>query len=135
MGGVGVAEATPWPAMLEPLARELDRTVDRMRSRSLNRLTRAWDPAQPGSPTAAQAGAALAQRLADAAAALEGSTSAALPAVEPHVVPDVLSVTGHDLLLALAARDAAGAARGPTAGQTEQVDEAIAALRRFRSVL
>jgi hypothetical protein len=135
MGGVRVAEPTAWPAALEPLARELDRTVDRLRSRSLTRLTRAWDPAQSVGPTAAQAGAALAQRLADAAAVLEGTPARDLPDAEPHVVPDVLAVTGHDLLLALAARDAVDGVADPAPDVGQQIVEAIAALRRFRSVL
>jgi hypothetical protein len=132
MSGTTVPEPLASRPGLEPVSVELERTVDRLRSRSLSRLARAWDPADASGPTAAQAGLALAQDLADAAAALEGGPTRSLPSVDPHVVPDVLAVCGHDLLLALAAAQERGESG---AAVTEVSASAIAGLRRFRNVL
>lgn len=81
---------------------ELARVVDRLRSMSLARL------AAPLPPYDSRADAAhdLAQRLADAAAALAGQPCRPLPRLGDQVVGDQVAVTGHDLL---AAGDAAGA--------------------------
>jgi hypothetical protein len=132
MSGAPVPEPIASRPGLQPLSVELERTVDRLRSRSLSRLARSWDPAQTAGPTAAQAGVVLAQELADAAAALEGVATRTLPSVEPHVVPDLLAVCGHDLLIALAAAQDRG--ESPTV-MTQLGASAIAGLRRFRSVL
>ena len=132
MSGRPVPESIAAGPELEPLAVELERTVDRLRGRSLSRLARPWDPGQPAGPSAAQAGAVLAQELADAAAEVEGGSVRALPTVEPHVVPDLLAVCGHDLLIALAA--VAQREESSTVA-AEVTASAIAGLRRFRSVL
>lgn len=83
----------------EPRARlawEVERVADRLRSLSLARL------AAPLPPDASRADAAhgLAQRLADAAADLEGRERIDVPRLGDHVVGDQVAVTGQDLVAA-----------------------------------
>jgi hypothetical protein len=101
------------PAWLEPLERQVERTVDRLRGRSLTRLWRPLVPGSGSSVSAAEATRALAQQLADDAAAFRGEPRRVLPTTDLHVLPDLLAVVGHDLLIALAAvDDPDGPARG-----------------------
>lgn len=86
-------------------AEQLARTVDRFRSLSLDRLAAPFEP----EPTRADAGRALAQRLADAAAALEGQPARTLPRLADAAVGDQLAVCGRDVAVAA---EAAGGGRG-----------------------
>lgn len=92
------------PTVQEPaataFAAQLGRTVDRLRSLSLARLAA---PFEPG-PTRADAGHALAQQLADDAAALAGERVRAVPRLADGAVGDQVAVCGHDLLVAASAR-------------------------------
>lgn len=83
------------------LATQLERTVDRLRGLGLARLGASFEP----EPTRADAARAAAQRLADAAAQLEGGPSRQLPRLADHAVPDQVAVCGHDLLAAARGRD------------------------------
>ena len=84
---------------------QLDRTVDRLRSLSLDRLAGAFEPER----TRADAGRALAQRLADAAAGLEGGPRRTLPRLADAAVGDMVAVCGRDLLAAARAGQGADA--------------------------
>lgn len=88
---LGVQEPTD---PVERLALEVRRVADRLRSLSLTRL------AAPLPPYAsrADAGHALAQRLADAAAGLEGHPRRAVPRLGDESVGDQVAVTGADLV-------------------------------------
>jgi hypothetical protein len=77
---------------------DLGRTVDRLRTLGLARLDAAFDP----EPTRAEAARAVAQRLADLAADLDGRPRLTLPALGVQAAGDQLAVTGHDLLAAAA---------------------------------
>ena len=79
---------------------QLGRTVDRLRSLSLARLAGPFEPA----PTRADAARALAQRLADDAAALAGEPVRAVPRLADRAVGDQVAVCGRDLLEAASAR-------------------------------
>jgi hypothetical protein len=78
----------------DELETELRRVVDRLRSASLTALA---DPAGRW-PSRADAAYALAQALADAAAAAGGDPPRALPRLGDPVVADQVAVCGADLL-------------------------------------
>lgn len=84
---------------------QLERTADRLRGLSLARLGAAFEP----EPTRADAGRALAQRLADAAADLEGGPRRELPRLADAAVGDMVAVCGRDVLLAAAGQPESGA--------------------------
>lgn len=86
---------------VERLEADLRRTVDRLRTLGLARLGASFDP----EPTRADAARAVAQRLADAAADLEGGPRRNVPRVADAAVGDQVAVCGHDLLAAVAAGD------------------------------
>ncbi len=74
--------------------------VDRLRTMALDKLDAPYAP----EPTRVVAARALAQRLADAAAALEHPADPVwrdLPTVSAAAAGDLLAITGNDLLLAL----------------------------------
>jgi hypothetical protein len=73
---------------------DLQRTVDRLRTLGLARLSASFAP----EPTRADAARAVAQRLADVTADLEGRPRRPLPVLEVQASGDQLAVTGHDLL-------------------------------------
>ena len=79
------------------VAADVRRVADRLRSLSQARLAAPCG----GYPSAADAGRAVAQSLADAAAALEGEPIRLLPRLSDFAVGDQVAVTGHDLLAAL----------------------------------
>lgn len=79
---------------------QLGRTVDRLRGLSLDRLGAAYEP----EPTRADAGRALAQRLADAARELEGGPRRTLPRLADAAVGDMVAVCGRDVVEAAAGR-------------------------------
>ena len=81
---------------------QLRRTVDRLRTLGLARLGASFEP----EPTRADAAHRVAQRLADAAADLEGLERRPVPRLADSAVGDQVAVTGHDLLAAAAAADA-----------------------------
>jgi hypothetical protein len=89
----------------EELAVQLERTVDRLRSMGIARLGASFEP----EPTRADAAFAVVQRVADAAARLEGREPVAVPRLHDSAVGDQLAVCGRDLLAA------AQAAPGPEA--------------------
>ena len=80
------------------LQADLGRTVDRLRTLGLARLEASFAP----EPTRADAARAVAQRLADLAADLDGRPRLMLPALGVQAAGDQLAVTGHDLLDAAA---------------------------------
>jgi hypothetical protein len=80
----------------ERYARDLELTVDRLRSMGLARLAASFEPES----TRADAGRALAQRLADTAAALAGEPQRDLPRLGDQAVGDQVAVCGADLLAA-----------------------------------
>jgi hypothetical protein len=100
---------------------ELRRTVDRVRGLALTRLEVAYEP----EPTRADAVRTLAQRLADAAAELEGEPRRALPVLAVHGAGDQLAVCGHDLRAAAGETDDAVLV-------TTVLDDAAAALQELR---
>ncbi len=87
-------------AAAEVYAAQLGRTVDRLRSLAIARLTASFEP----EPTRADAARGLAQRLADAAATLEGEPRRALPRLADSAVGDQVAVCGRDLLEASSTR-------------------------------
>ena len=84
---------------VERLEADLHRTVDRLRTLGLARLGASFEP----EPTRADAARGVAQRLADAAAELEGGPRRTVPRVADAAVGDQVAVCGHDLLAAVAA--------------------------------
>ena len=85
---------------LAPVARlevDLVRTVGRLRTLGLARLAASFEP----EPTRADAAHALAQRLADRTADLEGHPGRRVPRLSDAAVGDQVAVCGHDLLEAL----------------------------------
>jgi len=78
----------------ERLQADLQRTVDRLRTLGLTRLSASFAP----EPTRADAARAVAQRLADVTADLEGRPRRPLPVLGVQATGDQLAVTGHDLL-------------------------------------
>jgi hypothetical protein len=105
----------PWAR----LAWEVERVSDRLRSLSLARLGTALPP----HASRADAGHALAQWLADAAADLDGRPRWPVPRLGDQTVGDQVAVTGYDL--GQAARRAGAGADGVTLA-------AIAELRDLR---
>ena len=93
-------------------ADQLGRTVDRLRSLSLDRLAAPFAP----EPTRADAGRALAQRLADAAAELEGGPRRELPRLADAAVGDMVAVCGRDVLDAAQGRPGSDIVLGQLAG-------------------
>jgi hypothetical protein len=87
-------------AAAEVYAAQLGRTVDRLRSLAIARLSAPFEP----EPTRADAARSLAQRLADAAATLEGEPRRTLPRLADGAVGDQVAVCGRDLLEAGSAR-------------------------------
>ncbi len=85
------------------LRAQLDRLVDRLRGMSLARLEARYQP----EPSRTAAAIALAQRLADTAAALEEDTPVRrqVPTVSATAAGDLVAVTGGDVLAALAGRE------------------------------
>jgi hypothetical protein len=83
----------------EAYAAQLERTVDRLRSLAITRLSTPFEP----EPTRADAARGLAQRLADVAAGLDGDGQRSLPRLADPAVGDQLAVCGRDLLAAAAA--------------------------------
>jgi hypothetical protein len=83
---------------VERLEADLRRTVDRLRTLGLARLGASFAP----EPTRADAARGVAQRLADAAADLEGGPRRTLPRVADPAVGDQVAVCGHDLRAAVA---------------------------------
>jgi hypothetical protein len=79
-----------------PLRVEVRRVADRLRSMSVERLTRPFPP----HASRAAAALALAQQLADASADLEGHPRRRVPDLGPAVVGDQVAVTGEDLAAA-----------------------------------
>ena len=128
----GGHEPAPPPGAdrVDELARELGRLADRLRSLSDVRLARP----SPGRGSRADQAHALAQRLADDAAALSGEPSRAVPRLSDLAVGDQVAVTGNDLLAAaVAARPAgAGAADAELPGR---LADALLAVRELRSTL
>jgi hypothetical protein len=86
------------PPAVARLEADLRRTVDRLRTLGLARLAASFEP----EPTRADAARALAQRLADAAAELEGAPRRGVPRLADRAVGDQVAVCGQDLLAALA---------------------------------
>jgi hypothetical protein len=84
---------------VERLEADLRRTVDRLRTLGLARLGASFEP----EPTRADAARGVAQRLADAAADVEGVPRRTLPRLADPAVGDQVAVCGHDLLAAVAA--------------------------------
>jgi hypothetical protein len=78
----------------DDVAVELGRVVDRLRSMPLTRLAASWGDY----PSRAAGARALAQRLADRAADLDGLPHRVVPDVGDAAVGDQVAVTGRDLL-------------------------------------
>jgi hypothetical protein len=83
---------------VERLEADLRRTVQRLRTLGLTRLAASFEP----EPTRADAARGVAQRLADAAADLEGRPRRTVPRLANGAVGDQVAVCGHDLLAAVA---------------------------------
>jgi hypothetical protein len=98
-------------------AADLERTVDRLRSMALTRLTAPFAP----EPTRADAARDLVQQLADAAADLTAGPHRDVPRLADSAVGDQLAVVGHDLLEAATDAD-----------RPEALDDAAAALLELR---
>ena len=117
------------------LAEQVSRLADRLRSLSEVRLARALPPAG----SRADAGHALAQRLADAAAALDGEPARPVPRLHDLAVGDQVAVTGTDLVAAVclaAGRGPAGHGPGVDAdGWASTAGAAIEAVRALRAAL
>lgn len=95
----------PEPSDADPgrlLAVQLERTVDRLRALGIARLSASFEP----EPSRAAAARAVAQRLADDAADLEGEPRRALPVLADAAAGDQVAVCGHDLLAAASGREA-----------------------------
>jgi CBS domain-containing protein len=84
------------------LSVEAARLVERVRTLPLARLARADEP---GGATRADVVRALAQRLADVAAALEGRPARVIPVLSDEYAADQVAVTAGDLVAAVASRD------------------------------
>ncbi len=85
----------------ERFAADLERTADRLRGLGLPRLAASFEP----EPTRADAGHALAQRLADSAAELSGAARLTVPRIADAAVGDQIAVCGRELALAATAHD------------------------------
>lgn len=90
---------------------------ERLRSMSQARLATACGPY----PSAADAGRAVAQTLADAAAVAEGEQPRPLPRLSDFAVGDQVAVTGHDLIAALGGGVPADAGRATLAAEVARV--------------
>lgn len=123
MRSVNLLQADPDPADPARIAVEAARTADRLRTLSLVRLAAEL----PDGRTRAGATLALAQRLADRAATLDGRPARRLPALPATATGDVLAVCANDLVEALA--DAGDRA------DPEQTRAAVAALIQLRREL
>jgi len=128
------------PANLsERLAAEIVRVSDRLRTLSLSRLSVPFPPYA----SRAEAGRALAQRLADAAQGIEGRRSLEppfwreVPLLGDVAAGDQVAVTGQDLLAALAVADAYAEVWTRTGRRPagEVAEDAEAALRDLRLAL
>jgi hypothetical protein len=105
----------------ERFGRDLELTAERLRGLALTRLSAPWD----GGGTRADAGHALAQRLADASADLRSEPRRAVPRLADAAVGDQLAVCGRELL------GAAVESPGPGADQAlEAAADALLDLRR-----
>jgi hypothetical protein len=102
----------PWEPLRSELAADVRRVADRLRSMSQARLAGLPAPPEDRMPpygSRAQAARAVAQVMADAAAALESAGPGVvrslgwqpLPELADLAVGDQVAVTGHDLLTAL----------------------------------
>lgn len=85
------------------VADRLERLADRLRSLSDVRLARDLPP----HGSRADAAHAFAQRLADAAARLQGEPARLVPRLHDLAVADQVAVTGHDFVAAVQAVDPA----------------------------
>ena len=112
------------------LARQLGRLVDRLRSLSDLRLARA----SAAGATRADQAHALAQRLADHAAALSGEPSRGVPRLTDLAVGDQVAVTGNDLLAAAAADPRAGVG-SREADRGARLADALLAVRELSATL
>ncbi len=112
--------------MAAELAEQVGRLADRLRSLSDVRLARPLPP----SGSRADAAHALAQRLADHAAALEGEPGRVVPRLHDLAVGDQVAVTGTDLVRALQ-----GASAADVEGWSERGHDALAAVRALRDAL
>jgi len=95
----------PLASGAQDLAGQVDRLAQRLRSLSDVRLARSLPP----HASAAAAAHALAQRLSDVSARLEGAPSRPVPRLHDLAVGDQVAVTGHDLVAAAGAADPARA--------------------------
>ncbi|HSN05749.1 MAG TPA: hypothetical protein VLV82_00245 [Candidatus Angelobacter sp.] len=84
-------------APVDRLGADLRRTVDRLRGLGLARLAASFEP----EPTRADAARAVAQRLADLAADLDGLPRRTVPRLADAAVGDQVAVCGQDLLAAV----------------------------------
>jgi hypothetical protein len=100
-----------WAPLADELAADVRRVADRLRTMSAARLAGPPAPPEDGMPpyrSRAQAAWAVAQAMADAAAALESGPAGGwverrpLPELADFAAGDQVAVTGHDLLAALA---------------------------------
>lgn len=123
------------------LARDAGVLADRFRHLGESRLR----AAAGGHVSRAAAGRGLAQRLADLAAAVEAAgarpAGRTVPDDGPFAVGDQIAVTGHDLVVALAAALATAPGRpvtlvgGEEAGLAEVVRRADEAVRAVRALV
>jgi hypothetical protein len=101
-----------WAPLADVLAADVRRVADRLRTMSAARLAGPLAPPEDGLmppyATRAQAARAVAQAMADAAAALESAAAGGgwvdrrpLPELADFAVGEQVAVTGHDLLAAL----------------------------------
>ena len=100
-----------WAPLADELAADVRRVADRLRTLSAARLAGPPAPSEGQMPpygSRAQAGRAAAQKMADAASALESAAAGGggfqwqpLPELADFAVGDQVEVTGHDLLAAL----------------------------------
>lgn len=114
------------PPADEPLRRELERIVDRLRTIAVDRLTA---PAPPF-PSRAEGARVTATVLAGLTARLEDPAGTdprrrTLPALADRASADLVAVTGEDLLLALGA-----AGEGDVDDVRARALEALSTLRR-----
>jgi hypothetical protein len=131
----GSPSSEPEPAArpddrLGQLAGDLGRLVDRLRSLSEVRLARPL----PGRGSRADTAHALAQLLADHAAALSAEPSRPVPRLHDFAVGDQVAVTGNDLLAALRDRSEHSLASGQD-DPADRLGDALRAVRELRSGL
>lgn len=119
MKGAILLDVLPADALVDELAREVERVADRLRALSLVRL--GAGSGEEGSPAGRARG--LAQLLADTCADIEGGPRRPLPALADAAVGDQVAVTGADLVAVATSEPGARAA-------LEQALDAVRALRR-----